>query len=143
MRTGKSLKLRLVLLYHAVGYLSSFLKITSQLRSNTDLALLTKVMNLLVLAEITNNSHSLQYIYTAKSGGKSVRTLIQPDRATNWFERSLEMPIVHMNYALRQFDFHCLSYKYFMLDSSILDIRLDIYAMSIQDNCKNRQNHTI
>ena len=59
-----------------------FLKITSQLRSNTDLALPTKVMNLLVLAEITYNSHSLQYIHAAKSGGKSVRTLIQPDRAT-------------------------------------------------------------
>ena len=114
-----------------------FLKITSQLRSDTDLALLVTVMNLFVLAEITNKLHHWQYACAAESASKSVRSLIQPDLGNNWFERLLEMPIVPLNCALRQFDsFDYLSYKYFMLDSSILDIRFYFYAGLVQDNCK-------
>ena len=122
-----------------------FLEITSQLRSDSDFALLTTVMNLFVmLAEIIPKSHSRQYFSTVESAGKSVGSLIQPNLGTNWFERSLKMPIVHLNYVLRQFDsLNYLSCKYFMLDSSILDIRSDIYAESIRDNCKNLQNHPI
>ena len=114
-----------------------FLKITSQLRSDTDLALLVTVMNLFVLAEITNKTRHWQYACAAESASKSVRSLIQPDLGNNWFERLLEMPIVPLNCALRQFDlFDYLSYKYFMLDSSILDIRFYFYAGLVQDNCK-------
>ena len=121
-----------------------FLKITSQLRSDTDLALLVTVMNLFVLAEITNKLHPLQYACAAKSAGKSVRSLIQPDSGNNWFERLLEMPIVPLNCALRQFDsFDYLSCKYFMLDLSILDIRSYFYVWLIRDDCKNMQYHTI
>ena len=121
-----------------------FLKITSQLRSDTDLALLVTVMNLFVLAEITNKLHSLQYAYSEKSAGKSVRSLIQPDSGNNWFERLLEMPIVPLNCALRQFDsFDYLSCKYFMLDLSILDIRSYFYVWLIRDNCKNLRDNTI
>lgn len=93
-------------------------------------------MNLFVFAELTPKSHPYQYIYTGKDDSKSVCSLIQPNLGTNWFERLLEMPIVHMNYALRQFNFcYYLSYKCFTLDLSISDIRSDIYAKSIQDNC--------
>jgi hypothetical protein len=79
-------------------------KITSQLRSDSDFALLTTVMNLFVLTEITPKSRSQQYTCTAESASKSVRSLIQLNLSVNWFERSLsfEMPIVHLNYALRQ-----------------------------------------
>ena len=121
-----------------------FLKITSQLRSNSDLALLVTVMNLFVLAEITNKYHPLQYACSVKGAGKSVRSLIQPDSGNNWFERLLEMPIVPLNCALRQFDsFDYLSCKYFMLDLSILDIRSYFYVWLIRDNCKNLQGSTI
>ncbi len=78
------------------------MKITSQLRSNPDFVLLATVMNLFVLAEITTKSYSQQYISTVDCG-KSVCSLIQPNLGTNWFERLLDMPIVRMNYALRQF----------------------------------------
>jgi hypothetical protein len=121
-----------------------FLKITSRLRSDTDLVLLATVMNLFVLAELTTKSHPWQYLYTGKGDSKSVRSLIQPNLGTNWFERLLEMPIVHLNYVLRQLDsFYYLSYKHFMVNSSILDIRSDVYAKSIRDNCKNLQDDTI
>ena len=121
-----------------------FLKITSQLRSDTDLALLVTVMNLFVLAEITNKTRHWQYACAAESASKSVRSLIQPDLGNNWFERLLEMPIVPLNCALRQFDsFDYLSCKYFMLDLSILDVRSYFYVWLIRDNCKNLQNHTI
>ena len=121
-----------------------FLKITSQLRSDTDLALLVTVMNLFVLAEITNKTRHWQYACAAESASKSVRSLIQPDLGNNWFERLLEMPIVPLNCALRQFDsFDYLSCKYFMLDLSILDIRSYFYVWLIRDNCKNLRDNTI
>ena len=120
------------------------MKITSQLRSDPDLALLVTVMNLFVLTEITNKLHFLQYACSEKSAGKSVRSLIQPDSGNNWFERLLEMPIVPLNCALRQFDsFDYLSCKYFMLDLSILEIRSYFYVWLIRDNCKNLQDNTI
>ncbi len=120
-----------------------FFKITSQTRQNSDIASIATVMNLFVFAELTLESHPCQYIYTGKDGSKSVCSLIQPNLGS-WFERLLEMLIVYMNYALRQFDSsYCLSCKYFMLDSSILDISSDIYAKSIQDNCKNLLDNTI
>ncbi len=80
-------------------------------------------MKLFVISEFTPKPQTYEYIYTHRFGSKSVCNLIQPNLGS-WFERLLEMPIAYINYALRQFDSsYCLSCKYFMLDSSILDNR--------------------
>jgi hypothetical protein len=51
-------------------------------------------MNLFLLAELTTKSHPWQYSFTIKGSSKSVRSLTQPNLGVNWFEKSLEMPIV-------------------------------------------------
>jgi hypothetical protein len=101
-------------------------------------------MNLFVLAEITTKLYSQQYACTPMSSSKYVRSLIQPNLVVNWCERSLKMPLVHLNYALQQIvSSHYLSCEYFSLDSNILDMRSYLYAGLIQDKCKNLQDDNI